>query len=71
MTSADEFYLSPEWRALRSQALRRDRWRCVVCGIGIGGKGEAHVGHVEPITTHPHLALTLSNLRSRCAACDA
>ena len=29
---ADEFYLSGEWKALRLACLKRDRWRCVICG---------------------------------------
>src|SRR5574338_1233005 len=48
MKRADPFYLSPEWKILRLAALRRDRWRCVICGVSIAGKGQATVDHIKP-----------------------
>ena len=65
------FVLSPAWRKLRLVALRRDGYRCTACGTSISGKGMARVDHILPRSTHPHLALTLSNLRSLCSRCDA
>lgn len=70
MKRADKFYLSPEWRALRKACLARDGYRCVICHISVAGKGQARVDHILPRKTHPHLELTLGNLRSLCAAHD-
>lgn len=51
------------WRALRLQALRRDGFKCVICGA----RGRLEVDHVKPVRTHPELAWDLSNLQSLCA----
>ena len=68
---ARHFYQQPAWRKLRLIALRRDHFRCVVCGIDVSGSGKARVDHIKPRKTHPHLAFTLSNLRTLCPAHDA
>lgn len=65
------FYTSDRWRALRLVALRRDHYRCVICGTSVAAKGAARVDHILPVRTHPHLALDLANLRSLCTVCDA
>ena len=59
------FHQSPRWRALRLEAKRRDGWKCVECGA----RGRLEVDHVQPVSTRPDLALTLSNLRTLCRAC--
>ena len=64
------FYQSEKWRALRLVALRRDRYRCVICSNSVAGKGMARVDHILPVSTHPHLALHLANVRSLCPRCD-
>src|SRR3954451_22058276 len=43
---------------------------CVVCGCSVKDKGQSRVDHVLPRSTHPHLELSLSNLRTLCAAHD-
>ncbi|WP_425283400.1 HNH endonuclease [Methyloceanibacter marginalis] len=53
------------WKALRLQALRRDRWRCP-CGAPA-----REVDHVLPVRTHPELSYELSNLRSLCSSCHS
>lgn len=69
----DTWYLSPEWKALRKEALRRDRYTCQVCGVSIRGAkfGGARpiVDHVEPRRQRPDLAMALNNLVSLCIAC--
>jgi 5-methylcytosine-specific restriction endonuclease McrA len=70
MKRADPFYLSAPWRALRLQALQRDRFRCVVCGCSVAAPGSARVDHILPRLQHPELALSLSNLRTLCSAHD-
>lgn len=67
---ADPFYSSEEWRELRIFVLRRDRWRCVLCGTGVHHKGMARVDHIKPRRTHPELARDTNNLRTLCPSCD-
>jgi 5-methylcytosine-specific restriction enzyme A len=66
----DPFYASPAWRTLRRQALKRDRYRCVLCGADLRKLGASRVDHIEPRGRRPELALVLANLRSLCAPCD-
>jgi 5-methylcytosine-specific restriction endonuclease McrA len=67
---ANGFYDTPEWKSLRLAALQRASWRCTICGVCVAGARNARVDHVKPLSTHPHLALTASNLRVLCPACD-
>jgi len=64
------FLESKPWRELRATALRRDGYRCVICGADISGSGRARVDHVQPRSLRPDLALVLSNTRSLCPRCD-
>jgi 5-methylcytosine-specific restriction endonuclease McrA len=66
----DPFYSSPEWLAVRRQALIRDRYCCTVCQRDVHKKGESRVDHIKPKREFPHLALVLSNLRTLCKSCD-
>ena len=66
----DRFYHTPGWKAARRAALRRDGYRCRVCGVGLGKRGQARVDHIQPVRTYPHLALSLANLRSLCPLHD-
>ena len=67
---ADAFYHTPEWKALRTACLKRDGWRCVVCG-----KPAIVADHVigrrkwiaERLPGSPD---TLGNLRSLCRGHD-
>lgn len=52
------------------QALRRDHFRCVVCGIYVGGRKQSRVDHIRSVKDRPDLALSLANLRTLCAAHD-
>jgi 5-methylcytosine-specific restriction protein A len=67
---AQHFYQRPPWRQLRAAALRRDGYRCVVCGCDVSGPGMARVDHIQARETHPHLALVLSNTRVLCPEHD-
>jgi len=65
------FYQSPFWRSLRTDALKRDRYRCTVPGCMERG---THVDHIRTRprgATIPTEADTLSNLRTLCASHDA
>ncbi|MFD2234812.1 HNH endonuclease [Phaeospirillum tilakii] len=66
----DPFYRSRAWVALRAQALKRDGYRCVVCGSDVRAKGQSRVDHILPRRQRPDLALALSNLRTLCSICD-
>lgn len=57
---------SRRWKALRLQALRRDRWRCVQCG-----EPGREVDHIEPVRERPDLAWELSNLQTLDGRCHA
>ena len=50
------------WRGLRLQALRRDGWRCVVCG----SRRRLEVDHVRRVEDAPELAWRLDNLQTLC-----
>ena len=67
----DPLYSSPRWRALRLRIIARDRYRCVVCGIWVGGKGAARVDHIQRVADAPHRTFDPSNLRTLCTTCDA
>ena len=67
---ADRFYRSDAWRTLRLVALRRDGWRCTVCGRSVAGRGEARVDHIKRRKDRPDLELELSNIRVLCPSCD-
>jgi 5-methylcytosine-specific restriction protein A len=67
----DPFYLSKAWRAIRAFVLRRDGHRCVICGADVSGKGQARVDHIQPRSTHPHLALDPTNCRTLCGTLES
>ena len=60
-------YLTPEWKALRRQALARDGGMCVRCGA----TERLQVDHIRPRSTHPHLALDLDNTQVLCIHCNS
>lgn len=65
------FFLTPEWRNLRYQALKRSHGKCECCGRSPAAHGIAlHVDHVKPRSKHPKLALELSNLQVLCETCN-
>lgn len=55
------------WPALRLQAKRRDKWRCVECGAA----GRLEVHHVRRVKDYPELAFALDNLKTLCARCHS
>ena len=66
----DPFYATAEWRALRSKALKRDRYTCQMCTADLRKLGSSRVDHIKSRRQRPDLSLVLSNLRSLCVACD-
>jgi len=67
----DRFYQTREWQQLRLFVLRRDRWRCVMCGARVHAKGCARIDHIRELKEAPHLARDPKNLRTLCTRCDA
>ncbi|EWG08892.1 HNH endonuclease [Cytobacillus firmus] len=64
-----KFYKSKEWKALRVEALERDNYECQMCKEnGKYHKAEC-VHHIKEVKPYPHLAMTLSNLKSLCNPC--
>jgi hypothetical protein len=63
------FYTSPEWLAVREQALSRDANRCSVARL-IGGDCSARldVHHLQSLGERPDLALDLDNLLTVCSS---
>lgn len=59
-------YRTPQWKAVRLLAKRRDGWCCVDCGA----KGRLEVDHIVPLRAGG-APYDLDNLASRCPACHA
>ena len=68
--TVDPFYSSKAWHKVKSQALKRDGYRCVQCQANVHGKGQSRVDHIIPRKAAPRLALHLPNLRTLCRPCD-
>ena len=72
---ANPFYMSNEWKALRLQALRRDRYICQHCGAKCLGKAKGmpspQVDHIKTIRERPDLKLSLGNVRTLCHSCHS
>lgn len=58
------FLQSPEWKALRKLALKRDSHRCLRCGYI--GKLQVHHTHYDGIET---MTFSIDQLESICTDC--
>lgn len=67
----DPFYASTRWRKVRLLALRRDLYRCVVCGADVSASGVARVDHIKERSNYPDLELDVDNLRTLCTLHDS
>ena len=62
-------YEGGRWKAARTRALRRDKWRCRNCAR-YGKRVEAtHVHHVWPVEDYPEFAWCGWNHLSLCLGC--
>jgi 5-methylcytosine-specific restriction endonuclease McrA len=60
-----------EWAKVRYQVLLTYRDRpCMACGRGPKQGVWLNVDHIKPRTTHPHLALRVSNCQILCNLCN-
>lgn len=65
------FYSTPEWRELRVEVLEIYGCSCMMCGQSPKDHGVViHVDHIKPVSRHPQLALTFSNMQILCADCN-
>lgn len=64
------YYSTKHWRALRTQALKRDRWQCTIAGCKRQATVVDHI-QTRPRQDEPSPADRLDNLRSLCATHDA
>lgn len=53
---------------LRYQVLKRDHYRCVICGRSAKDGVKLHVDHIKPVSRGGKT--TLSNLRTLCSDCN-
>ena len=70
--SADDFYLTDEWRKTALTNKRDYGWCCAWCGISqqeLPGKSGLHSHHMKKRRLYPWLALVLSNLACLCPPC--
>lgn len=67
--SSKEFFDSPEWQNLRYQALVIHGRKCLLCGASPPNV-ILQVDHIKPRSTHPELALSISNLQVLCSDCN-
>lgn len=60
---------SSAWRSIREQVLLRDLYTCQHCKALVGGKGEAHVDHIDGNAMHnPNDG---SNWQTLCINCHS
>lgn len=65
----DRFYRSKPWRRVRGVKLAQQGCRCQKCGSTAAEAQRIDVDHILPRSTHPHLALYVSNLQVLCDEC--
>lgn len=62
-----------EYRKLRLNILKRDRYTCQICGDrnhkGRGSRITLHVDHIVPVAINPDLGMEPTNLRTLCETC--
>lgn len=64
--AANAFYMSPEWKELRTKVFIRDDYTCRGCNKR-GGQLEAN--HIKPRSKFPELKLEISNIETLCKPC--
>lgn len=65
-----EFLSTWEWKTLRYEVLVEQGAKCNCCGATAKDGVVMNVDHIKPRKTHPHLALTKSNLQVLCSDCN-
>lgn len=70
-TPAKTFYQTPEWKALRYQAIRELGNRCMCCGSAPDDGVKINVDHIKPRSIYPEFALNKENLQILCDQCNS
>jgi hypothetical protein len=66
----EKFRKSLEYKEWRNAVLKRDKWKCVKCGVVQSRKVKMIVDHIKPFTLFPELRLVVNNGRTFCKPCD-
>ena len=64
------FYSSPEWRAIRYEALRLHGGRCQCCGASPADGIRLNVDHIHAIRVFWEMRLDIRNLQVLCEDCN-
>ena len=62
-TDSKAFYSSKEWAAIKVRVYERYGRRCMATGLTEDDGITLSVDKIKPRSTHPHLALKLSNMQ--------
>ena len=69
-TASDGFLRTPEWKALREEAIARYGAICMVCGREQTQRRRMNVDHIKPRKFFPELALCIENAGILCPPCN-
>ncbi|WP_112874939.1 HNH endonuclease [Paracoccus endophyticus] len=58
---------SAQWKRLRWEILKRDGFRCKICGA----VGRLEIDHIKPVRNHPELSFGAENLQALCVPCHS
>lgn len=67
---SDGFLLTPEWRAVRAEAIKRYGLACGKCGAEQTARSRTNIDHIKPRKFFPELALDIDNLQPLCGKCN-
>jgi hypothetical protein len=68
--SSDGFLFSPEWRAVREEAIKLYGTSCLCCGQEQTARRRVNIDHVKPRRLFPELSLDVANLQPLCGRCN-
>ena len=69
-TTSGAFIASPEWRAVRAEAVKRYGVTCCKCGRPQTRTRRVNFDHIKPRKFYPELALDINNLQPLCGPCN-
>ena len=65
-----KFIQSPEWKALRLEAIKKYGSTCCKCGRKPSRRYPVNIDHIKPRRYYPELALDIDNLQPLCPPCN-
>jgi 5-methylcytosine-specific restriction endonuclease McrA len=65
-----DFLYSPEWKALRLEAIKKYGSTCCKCGRKPSRRYPVNIDHIKPRRYYPELALDIDNLQPLCPPCN-